>query len=305
MVGIELKRWFRSQRLLLVVLVFVFSGITSPLIAAYSAEIFESLGGTSGVEIIADDPTWHDLVLSYFGNSSQIALLIACYLTAWGCALGSDDRLRIYYTSRVTRYSQIVAPRLLVSGLCVLAGALTGALVALYETAVLIEDTEIATAATALAVQSAGIVAFALVAACLACWTNAPFLSAILIAAVVLVSGMLESVENVREWSPTTLTNPAGLLDGDDLADHWRPAAVMAVVLVLAVGSVVLRPARRPLLPADDGTGTGTTAPVPVPAVTVPGRRVDAPPEEAAAETDGPPAPVTEPVPATTKGNDS
>ncbi|WP_017569541.1 hypothetical protein [Nocardiopsis halotolerans] len=305
MVGIELKRWFRSQRLLLVVLVFVFSGITSPLIAAYSTEIFESLGGTSGLEIIADEPTWQDLLLSYFGNSSQIALLIACYLAAWGCALGSDDRLRIFYTSRVTRHSQIVGPRLLVSGSCVLAGALTGAAVALYETAVLAEDTEVADAALALGVQSLGLVAFALVAACLACWTNAPFLSAVSVAAVVIVSDMVGSVESFREWSPTVLVNPSGLLEGDGLADHARPAAVMAAVLVLAVGSVVLRPARRPLRPLADGSTSATTE-TPYPTTHVPEQHEDrTTPGEEPAVTDGSPEPADATVSVNTNGDDT
>lgn len=261
MTRFEIRRWLRSRRLLIVVAAFAFSGLTAPLVSAYAREIFGTLTPADNLRVTIEDPTWQDSLSSYLQNSSQLALVFACYLAAWGCSLGSDERLRIYYRSRVRRSSEIFGPRLVVSASCVLAGTVVGAALALYETVVLFDETVVSRAVGVLALQAAGLVTVAMLAACLAVATNAPVMSAGLVYAVVLVADFVRSAELVSRWSPTVLVRPTELLEDGRLVDYARPLTVAAVLLLAAVTTVLVRqvrelpgpPAAAAAVPAGDG----------------------------------------------------
>lgn len=237
--SVEFKRWNRTRRLLVVAFLFLFSGITSPLIAEYSADIFGALGASETVTITVSAPTWQNLVDSYFKNSSQLALLLAGYLVGWACALGPDERLRLFYRSRATGPWQIFGPRLAVSAIVASIGALAGAAMAGYETVVLHPELEWGLLVGGLALQAGALVVFILLAGVLACWTNAPFLSAIVIAAVVFLGGLFTGAEGFRKWSPTALLSPSGLIAGDG-TNQWGAGLVSLVVLSAAIASVLV-----------------------------------------------------------------
>lgn len=253
MIRFEVRRWLRSKRLLIVVAAFAFSGLTAPLVSAYAEEIFGSLTTADNVQVTLATPTWQDAISSYLQNSSQLALIFACYLAAWGCSLGGDARLRIFYRSRARRSSEIFGPRLVVSAACIWLATLVGAGLALYETIVLFGDTVVSRAVTVLAVQSAGLVAVSLLAACLAVATNAPALSAGVVYGVVLVADFVRGAEAVARWSPTVLVRPTELLEDGQLSDFWRPLAVAAVLLVGAVAAILVRRVRN--LPGPPAAG--------------------------------------------------
>ncbi|QAY62565.1 hypothetical protein ET495_04105 [Xylanimonas allomyrinae] len=239
---VELRRWVRTRRLFVLCAVFLFSGMTSPLLAYYSGEIFRSLGASENITVIVGEASWQSLVSSYFKNSSQLALLLAAYLVGWACAIGPDDRLRLYYRSRVPGAWQVYGARLGVAGIGVAAAGVVGAVVAAYVTLVLNTAADVTTLALALAVQSVGIIMFATFAGVIACWTNAPFVSAVLVAAVVLVAGLFSAANGLMAWSPTTLLSPDGLLSGDSITSVARPFLVGCLVLAAGVMSTATIP---------------------------------------------------------------
>ncbi|GAA6527771.1 hypothetical protein IDVR_35690 [Intrasporangium sp. DVR] len=232
----HLRRWFRSQRFLVVLALFVFSGVTAPLLAANLADILASLDSDQGIAVVAADPTWESLLGAYFKNASQLVLLVVCFVVGSMVHLGPTPAHRIHYLTRVSRRGQLLLPRLLSSVLVVSLGAVCGAGVALYETTALVGDTQVRQALLALGVQSAGMILWAAVAGALAFATGSPFISALAISGSVLISELLGSVAAVRDWAPTRMLAPHSLLDaGGDLADYARPAAALVVLVVVVV----------------------------------------------------------------------
>lgn len=244
MIRLELLRWVRSRRLAILVIVFVFSGITSPLSAFYTEQILAGLGD-EGVQVSVPDPTWQSLLLAYFQNASQLALLFAAYLAGWGCALGGDDRLRIFYLSRVRRPSQVFVPRLVVSGLVVLLAALVGASTSAYATWALMPDLDPRGTATALGVQVVGVVGVAVLAGAVAALVRSPLVATVLVFVAVLLGGVLGGSESVQRWSPTSLLSPAAVLDAPGAwTDHAWAFVVLLAVVSAAVAVLLLRPLR-------------------------------------------------------------
>ena len=245
MIRFELYRWTRSRRLLLLTAVFFFSAVTSVLVSAYLPEILGSVGGDGDVQVTVADPTWQDLIAAYFKNSSQLAILFSCYLAAWGCALGTDDRLQLYYRSRMGRAVEVQGPRFVVSAAVVTGAVVGGAAVALYCTNVLAEGVDAGRAVTALAVQGAGLLIFSLLAGCLACTRLHPGAATAIVVGLAMLGGAGQSIAVVRDWSPTALLIPVDLLGDAAPTDYARPLAVSVVVLAVSAVTVLSRDVRH------------------------------------------------------------
>jgi ABC-2 type transport system permease protein len=76
----ELKQQVRTYRLLIVVAVFVFFGLGSPLFAWLMPEILGWIGNTGGVTIEAPPPTYLEAMAQYVKNLSQIVLFVIIFL---------------------------------------------------------------------------------------------------------------------------------------------------------------------------------------------------------------------------------
>ena len=77
----ELREMARSNRLLVVGVLFVALGIISPLTAKYTPELIKALGASqSGVQIIAPPPVIADAIAQYLKNVSGTGAIIALLL---------------------------------------------------------------------------------------------------------------------------------------------------------------------------------------------------------------------------------
>lgn len=262
MIGFEVARWVRSRRLFVLVAAFAFSGITSPLASAYVEEIFGALATADNMQVIIQEPTWQDALSSYLQNSSQLALVFACYLAAWGCSLGPDDRLRIYYRSRAERSHEVFGPRLVVTGSLVALATVVGGGIALYEIVVLFDAVPIGSAVGVLAVQAAGLVLVALLTACLAVVTNAPAMSTAIVYGTVFVADLFRTTDALQAWSPTVLVRPSTLLEDATLADYRAPLLAGAGLLLVALAAVLLRRLRHVLPTSRPSSGDDRTTPI-------------------------------------------
>ena len=78
------KEWLeqrRTRRLLIVIIVFVAFGLSSPLLAKFMPEMMKSFPETAAIASLFPDPTAADAVGQYLKNMSQFGLLLAVLLS--------------------------------------------------------------------------------------------------------------------------------------------------------------------------------------------------------------------------------
>ena len=242
----ELARWLRSKRLLVLFLAFAFSGTVVPLTTAYAQELIGRLPTAGGVQILVRQPSWMDAASSYVQNAAQLALLFACYLTAWASCLGPDQRLQFFYRTRARSRFKLFSPRLAVAAALVWLASLLGGGLALYNILVLFEDTDPSKVVTVILVQSCGFVMASLLAGLVATATNSPAVSALATYGVLLLADIFRGASWVHGVLPTALIRPTALLGNATLLDYVGPIAA-AVGLVAILAAVLLgRPLRAP-----------------------------------------------------------
>jgi ABC-2 type transport system permease protein len=77
----ELKEQWRSGRLLIMLAVFLFFGIVSPLTAKYMPDIISSMVKDQNITIQIPEATWKDAIGQFVKNISQMGVFIIILLS--------------------------------------------------------------------------------------------------------------------------------------------------------------------------------------------------------------------------------
>ncbi|MGT2906711.1 hypothetical protein [Streptococcus dentiloxodontae] len=227
---LEWIRWWRSRKLMLLCLLFIFSGVSSPLFTYYANDIIASMGDASTQALTLPDPTWQQLMVSYFKNASQIALFVAIYLIADMCQLGKNQSLRLFYRTRGQSASQIFLPKLGIGLLLGLISALCGQLSSLYVTWTFFDRLPLSDIFMAFICQFLGMSVFIFLGVFMALLFRSSFASALLLEVVIVLSGLFAGT-SFDDWSPTALLSASAIFDNSDI-----PKTVFLIsVVVLAL----------------------------------------------------------------------
>ncbi len=104
----EFKEAYRTKRFLILIALFAFFAILSPLTARYMNEIIASLG--QGVQITLPDPTMNDSWIQFFKNMTSICLIVYLII-ATGVVSSEKSRgsIMLVLTKRVSRLNFLLS----------------------------------------------------------------------------------------------------------------------------------------------------------------------------------------------------
>lgn len=242
---VEIARWVRTRRLIVVLVAAVFVGVSAPLSVYFLPEILAASAGADALVLDLPEPGVVELLAAYFSSASQLLLLAYCYLASLSCALGSDPSLRLFYLSRASSRWRILAPRLLaVCFFLSISTALAAACTA-YELWALLGVGLDSTALIALLIQSGGMLLFALASALITVLSRSVFLPVLAVFGVGLVGGLFSGLKDMT-WAPTALLQPdLALLREVGLgAYNFAFLNIFALLLLLSI-AVSVKPLRR------------------------------------------------------------
>ncbi len=209
----ELREAVRSNRLLVVAVVFVILGIISPLTAKYTPELLKMLGTSqSGVQIIIPTPTVADSIAQYLKNVAGTGIFVAL-LVPMGMVAREKERgtAAFVLTKPISRQAFLAAK--LVSLIVVLGvGVLLAAAAVYFYTAILFEPIAFGgfVACTVLVLLS--LVVYAVLTFLGSTLANSQLPAVgIGLAAWVLIS-LIGIIPNAAQYTPAGLLEPASAL---------------------------------------------------------------------------------------------
>jgi ABC-2 type transport system permease protein len=243
----EWLRLVRTHRLLTIIGVYVFFGITGPLTARYLSQILGRLG-TEGVRVEFPEPVPADGITQYVGNVSQIGLLVVVMVAASALAFDARREMAIFLRTRVRRVRQIVIPAYTVNAGAAIGGLLVGSLAAWYETAVLLGELP-PTGMLAGIAYGALFLSFAVAIVALAASIVRGVLAATGVSLVFLIAlAILGGLTPLGRWLPTHLAGAmSGLVRGEHVVDYFPAAATSLGVTLGALAAAILLGTRREL----------------------------------------------------------
>jgi ABC-2 type transport system permease protein len=242
---LEWLRMTRSPRGLVLVLVYLFFGFTSPLMVKYLSQIAKL--ASSGVQIVAPVPRAVDGFVNYISQVSQTGLIVVIVVAAGALAFDARRGLATFHRTRAPGLFAVIWPRFVVATATAAVAYLLGTAAAWLETRLVLGGLPAGRMVLG-AVCELVYLAFA-VATVAACATVARgTLGTVGTAAVVLliVLPLADVLRPARAWLPATLMRaPGALVEGATLGDYVGPLVVSVLATVALLAFAVWRAGRR------------------------------------------------------------
>lgn len=244
---LEYIRLVRTRRLLAILGVYVFFGLTGPLTARYLSQILGRLG-TEGVRVEFPDPVPADGVQQFTANASQIGLLVVVLVSAAALAFDARREMAVFLRTRVSGVRAIVVPAFTVNAAAAVAGLTAGSLSAWYETAVLLGPLPPLRMLAGIAYGALFLVFAVAAAAFAAALVRGVLATAGMTLVVLLVLAILSGLGRFGEWLPTHLAGAmTGLVRHARVVDYLPAAGVTAALCVVLVTAAIAIGSRREL----------------------------------------------------------
>jgi len=244
---LEWLRLVRTRRWVALLAVNLLFAVVGPFTARYAGELVERFG--EGIDVTFPEPLPPDGMIQYIDGALQLGLLTAVIVAAGALAFDSKPTIGVFFRTRVAEMSRILLPRYVVSTVAAILTFVLGALLAWYETVLLLGSPDAASTIAGVAYASLYLaLAIALVAAFAGLFRTG--LGAVLGALGTLllmpIAGLLPMFE---EWLPSYLAGATTslLLENAAPADYLPAAAVTLAGIAAAFWLAVLAARRREL----------------------------------------------------------
>lgn len=238
---LELLRLVRTRRLVALLGVYAFFGLTTPFMARYQKEIFERFGG--GVQLNLPPAAAADAIDMFTSNVGQLGVLTVLIIAVLSLNAGHDKA--IFLRTRVHRDRDLTIPALAVNGLAATAAWTCGTALAYYETAVLLSPPDIGMTLLGWlfgTIYHWFLVSLALLSTRLMRGTVGAIIVPI---GALIVLGTIGIPASVHAWVPTTLVGTTGdLLRTGDPA-RFVPGALLTLAVTCAAAVIGTRLTRH------------------------------------------------------------
>lgn len=236
---LEWLRMVRTKRWVAILAIFVFFGFLGPLSARYLSEIVEQFG--EGVEITFPDPTPADGIAQYSGNVQQLGLLVLIMIAAGALTMESRYEMAVFLRTRVHDPRRLVIPRYVVVAATGVVAFVVGALLAWYETAVLIGTPDAAAMLVGMALGSVYLLFAVAVVALAGSIFKSVVPTVITTLAVLILLPLVGFIPDVGRWLPSHLVGALdALVRGAENADYL-PALVITTTGTLVLMYATIR----------------------------------------------------------------
>lgn len=226
---LEWLRLVRTRRLVAIVGIYLFFGLTGPLTARYLSAILGRVG-TEGIRVEFPTPVPADGVAQFVGNASQIGLLVVVMVAAAALAFDARREMAVFLRTRVDSVGTILLPAFTVTAAAAIAGLVIGTLAAWYETAVLLGGLPPGRMLAGIAYGALFLVFAVALVAGLAAVVRGVLATAGAALALLLVLAIVGNFGSLGRWLPTTLAGASAALVRDTGPAYYLPAAAVTVV---------------------------------------------------------------------------
>jgi ABC-2 type transport system permease protein len=235
----ELREQWRTQRLLVLGVVFVAFGIGSPMLARYTPELIAMLATDEGIVIEVPPPTTADAIAQFARNLGQTGVL-AAILLAMGAVATDKDRgiAAMWLTKPVTRGAYLLAKAAAIGA--VLGAGMVGAGTAgFWYTAFLFEPPALGGWVAMCVLLLLQMSAYAAVTFLGSTLTRSAIAAAGLGIGVLTVIAIVGALPGVGTWTPAALADAAiEIAAGTEPGALWQPiVATLGVIGLALLGS--------------------------------------------------------------------
>lgn len=230
----DLREQWRTKRLLVVTLVFAAFGILSPVIARFTPELIDALGGTGGVVIEMPTPTLADAIGQFVRNLGQTGVLAAILLAMGAIATEKERGTAAMWLTKPTTRGAFLFSRAAAVGFVLLVGMVAAGIAGHVYTGFLFELPQFGGWAAMCLLLLLQMSAYAAVTFLGSTLTRSPMAAAGLGIAALTVIAIVGALPVIGPWTPSGLAD-AGLAIASGSSPRHLVEPVVASIAVIGV----------------------------------------------------------------------
>ena len=229
-----IEQW-RTYRLLVLVVVLAFFGMTSPVLAKYTSELLKAIPATGGVTLVMPPPTVMDAVSQYVKNVSQFGFLLALLLSMGAVASEKEKGTAAMMLVKPLSRATFVLSKVSALGLSFLASLLIAGLGAYYYTVLLFQPVDLGLWLAMNLLLWVYMLVFIALTVLFSTLTRSQAAAAGLSFGVLLLMALVGSLGKLGEYMPAQLINWGGGLLAGVTTSYWPALAVSLGLIVTCV----------------------------------------------------------------------
>jgi ABC-2 type transport system permease protein len=230
----ELLEAWRSQRLLVVSVIFLLLGIISPVGAKYLPELLKTLGaGQQGVQIIVPTPTANDAIAQYLKNVAGTGIFIALLLPMGIVAREKEQGTASFVLTKPVSRQAFLAAKALALLVVLAIGVALATVAAYFYTAVLFQPVPIGNFLGCALLTLLSLLVYASFTFLGSALTQSPLAAVGVGAAAWLVLSLLGILPRVGEYTPAGLVEAAGAVVLGIQPEHLLLSVIANLSIIL------------------------------------------------------------------------
>jgi ABC-2 type transport system permease protein len=230
----EIMEQLRTYRLLIVGCIFLFFGITTPLMLKYLPQIIELAGG-AGMEITFPPPTAIDSLVEYAGTLGQLGVLVAVLIAMGSIANELRHGTAVITLSKPVSRAAFVNAKLIAMGLTFLVSLAAASLLCYGYTVWLIGKADV----SAFIGQNLLLGLFLVFCLAVTLMFSGLFKSSLaaggISIAVLIGQGVLSAIPRIGDFFPGRLLSWGNLLLTGGGKSYWLALAITAVIIIVCI----------------------------------------------------------------------
>jgi ABC-2 type transport system permease protein len=237
----EFTEQWRTYRFLVLILVVLFFGLSSPVLAKYTPELVKMASGSSNLSIDIPAPTVMDAAGQYVKNTSQFGFLLALLLSMGMVVQEKEKRTAAMILVKPISRATFLASKFLALSLAFLASLVLAGLGAYYYTVILFQPVNFGTWMLMNLLLWVYLVMYIALTMMFSTLSRSQAAAAGLSFGVLLVLGLAGTIGKVADYLPAQLiTWSVGLMAGNSPSYWWSLGISLGVSVACLVISWVM-----------------------------------------------------------------
>jgi ABC-2 type transport system permease protein len=230
----ELLEAWRSQRFLVVSVVFLILGIISPVGAKYLPDLLKALGTSQqGVQVIVATPTVNDAIAQFLKNVAGTGVFVALLLPMGAVSREKEQGTASFVLTKPVSRQAFLAAKALALFTILTVGVALATVAAYFYTALLFEPMSVGAFLGCAALILLSLLVFAAFTFLGSALTQAPLAAVGVGAAAWVVLSLLGVLPNIGAYTPAGLVTAAGEVALGQQPDHLALIVLVNLGLIL------------------------------------------------------------------------
>jgi ABC-2 type transport system permease protein len=230
----EIKEQLRTRKLLITGCIFIFFGITTPLMLKYLPEILK-IAGSGGLEINVPEPTAIQSLTEYTGTIGQIGVLIAVLMAMGGIANEIRHGTAILTLSKPVSRGAFVIAKLIAHSSTFIISLIAASLICYFYTVLLIGSSDV----KGFVLQNVLLIIFLIF--CLAVtllfssWFSSPLAAGGLAIAVIISQAASSAIPRIGDYFPGKLLAWGNMIVAGTPGSYWWALGITIFLIVISL----------------------------------------------------------------------